>query len=69
MRALTLMSHTFLWIGRGALRRHRRQFVEQLFEMGNRSLLFITVMLGTLGMISVFQVLIQVDRIFLNIRW
>ena len=63
MRALALMSQTFMWLGRGALRRHKQQFIEQLFEMGNRSVLFITVTLGTLGMISVFQVLIQVDRI------
>jgi phospholipid/cholesterol/gamma-HCH transport system permease protein len=60
---MALMSQTFMWLGRGALRRHKRQFIEQLFEMGNRSLLFITVTLGTLGMISVFQVLIQVERI------
>ena len=63
LRAFALLSQTVLWLGRGSIRRRRQQFIEQLFEMGNRSILFITVTLGTLGMISVFQVLIQVDRI------
>ena len=48
---------------RGGLKRRRRQILEQLYEIGNRSLLFITVTLGVLGMISVFQVLVQVERI------
>jgi phospholipid/cholesterol/gamma-HCH transport system permease protein len=40
-----------------------RQFMEQCYEIGNRSLLFITVTLGVLGFISVYQVGHQVEQI------
>ncbi|MFT5435138.1 MAG: phospholipid/cholesterol/gamma-HCH transport system permease protein [Myxococcota bacterium] len=63
VRAAQLLKDTIGWIGRGSLTRQRSQFVAQLYEMGNRSVIFITVTLGVLGMISVFQVLLQVDRI------
>ena len=41
----------------------RRQFLEQCYEIGNRSLLFITFALGILGLISIYQVGYQVERI------
>jgi phospholipid/cholesterol/gamma-HCH transport system permease protein len=44
-------------------RYNRRQFFEQCYEVGNRSLLFITFALGILGLISVYQVGHQIERI------
>jgi len=41
----------------------RRQFIEQCYEIGNRSLLFITFALGILGLISIYQIGHQVERI------
>ena len=41
----------------------RRQFTEQCYEIGNRSLLFITFALGIFGLISIYQVGYQVERI------
>ena len=58
-----LLRQTIAWILRGALHRRRRQVLHQLYEMGNRSVAFITVTLSILGMISVFQVLKQVEKI------
>ena len=62
-RLAALFGETVRFTVRGGLRRRRRQIVVQLHEMGNQSVLFITVTLGVLGMISVFQVLVQVERI------
>ena len=62
-RALALLRDTWKWTFRGSLRRQSKVFARQLYEVGNRSLLFITVTLGVLGTISVFQVLLQVERI------
>ncbi len=63
-RGATLFLETLLWcIKPGALKRRRRQILEQLFVIGNKSVVFITVTLGVLGLISVFQVLVQVERI------
>jgi len=44
-------------------RRQPGQVVEQMFIIGNKSVLFITVTIGFLGMISVFQVAVQVQKI------
>ncbi|GMV40726.1 MAG: ABC transporter permease [Myxococcales bacterium] len=44
-------------------RRTRGQIAEQLFIIGNKSVLFITATLGFLGMISIFQVALQVKTI------
>ena len=63
MGQLRLFGETIGWIFRGSLRRRRRQVLEQMFEMGNRSLLFITVTIGTLGAISVLQALVQIQQI------
>lgn len=39
------------------------QLIEQLFAIGNRSVLFVTVTLGFLGLISIFQVAIQIQKV------
>lgn len=62
-RLIRLFRQTLVWTIRGGLRRRRAQIATQLYEIGNRSMLFISVTLGVLGMISVFQVLVQVERI------
>jgi phospholipid/cholesterol/gamma-HCH transport system permease protein len=61
--AMRLFRDTWRWTFRGSLRRQSGPFARQLYEVGNRSVVFISVTLGVLGMISVFQVLIQVERI------
>ncbi len=61
--ALGLFFATWRWTFRGSLFRQRKVFLRQLHDIGNRSVLFITVTLGVLGVISVFQVLLQVERI------
>ena len=58
-----LARDTLIWTLRGGLVRRRRKIVEQMYEIGNRSVLFITVTLGVLGMITVLQVLVQIERI------
>ncbi len=63
MKTLVLFRQTLYWLGRGGLVRRKRQIFEQLYEVGNRSLLFITVTLGVLGMITVLQALMQIERI------
>ena len=49
----------------GALRGRREsgETVRQLYEIGNRSLLFVAVTLGFLGMVLVYQTCLQVSRI------
>jgi phospholipid/cholesterol/gamma-HCH transport system permease protein len=41
----------------------RGEIVKQLYQIGNRSLLFVVVTLGFLGMVLVFQTCLQVNRI------
>lgn len=43
--------------------RRRREVFAQMFEVGNRSIVFITVTLGFLGMILIFQAGFQANRI------
>lgn len=43
--------------------RRRREIFAQMFEVGNRSIVFITVTLGFLGMILIFQAGFQANRI------
>jgi phospholipid/cholesterol/gamma-HCH transport system permease protein len=52
---------TLRYLVRG--RRTKGQLAEQLFIIGNKSVLFITATLGFLGMITIFQVAIQVKSI------
>ncbi len=50
----------------GVFRRRGRakgEIVNQMFQIGNRSLLFVTVTLGALGMVLVFQVCLQINKI------
>jgi len=44
-------------------RREPREVARQLYQVGNRSLLFVAVTLGFLGMVLVFQTSLQVNRI------
>lgn len=52
-------------VARGALRTRRPpgELWRQLFEVGNRSLLFIMVTLGFIGMVLVFQTCLQINRV------
>jgi phospholipid/cholesterol/gamma-HCH transport system permease protein len=60
---IQLARETIHWTVHNGLRRRRKQILQQMYEIGNRSVLFITVTLGVLGMISVYQVLYQVEQI------
>ena len=44
-------------------RRPRGEVLRQMFQVGNRSLLFIAVTLGFIGMVLVFQTCLQINRI------
>jgi phospholipid/cholesterol/gamma-HCH transport system permease protein len=50
---------------RGSLRGHREpgEVIRQMYQVGNRSLLFVSVTLGFLGMVLVYQSCLQVSRI------
>ena len=50
---------------RGALRSRREpgELVRQLYQVGNRSVLFIMVTLGFIGMVLVFQTCLQINRV------
>ena len=52
-------------VARGALRtrRPKGELWRQLFEVGNRSLLFVIVTLGFIGMVLVFQTCLQINRV------
>jgi phospholipid/cholesterol/gamma-HCH transport system permease protein len=57
--------HLGLLTARGALRARRPpgELWRQLFEVGNRSLLFVMVTLGFIGMVLVFQTCLQINRV------
>lgn len=57
----TLFIQTFKAIFRG--RMSWRAFLEQCFEIGNRSVPFILATLGVLGFISVYQIAMQIQKI------
>ena len=57
----TVATMTLRYLVRG--RRTRGQVAEQMFIIGNKSVLFITATLGFLGMITIFQVALQVKSI------
>jgi len=52
-------AHTLRRVGHG----RRADVVEQMFQIGNRSLLFVFVTLGFLGMVLVFQTCLQLGRV------
>ncbi len=56
-----LLRLTIYYTFRG--KRRPGQVVEQMHIIGNKSLVFITVTLGFLGMISIYQVAIQIQRV------
>ncbi|MBN2724463.1 MAG: ABC transporter permease [Deltaproteobacteria bacterium] len=43
--------------------REKGEVVKQMYFIGNKSLLFITITLGSLGMVLVFQVCLQINKI------
>jgi len=63
VKHLRLLRDTITWIFRGSLVRRRQQVLEQMYEVGNRSGLFIAATLAVLGMITVLQALAQIERI------
>ncbi len=60
---LRLFLRTLYGTFRGRAGRERRAIVHHLWEVGNRSLFFLTVVMGFLGMILVFQSALQARRI------
>ncbi len=68
MSAISIISDTFggawKWV-LGARKEplRRGEVVRQMYQVGNRSLLFVCVTLGFLGMVLVFQTCLQVNRI------
>jgi phospholipid/cholesterol/gamma-HCH transport system permease protein len=61
-RGLThVLLHTFARLWRG--RREPGDVWNQMFQIGNRSLLFVAVTLGFLGMVLVFQTCLQLNRV------
>src|SRR5581483_11116433 len=52
---------TLYYIARG--RRERGAVVRQMYEMGNRSLVFVTITLGALGLIITYQIGLQQGRV------
>jgi len=62
---LALARHVAVRTARGALRGRREpgEVVRQMYQVGNRSLLFVCVTLGFLGMVLVYQSCLQVSRI------
>ena len=69
LRAQTAPARQFVQLCRdtlyqiGAARREKGAIVRQMYAMGVQSLLFITVTIGFLGMILVYQVATQVEKI------
>ena len=63
LRGAVLFRDTLAWLGRGSVRRRWPQVLQQMFEIGNRSVVFITVTMGVLGMITVLQALMQLEQI------
>ncbi|MBU1534219.1 ABC transporter permease, partial [Myxococcota bacterium] len=43
--------------------RAKGEVLHQMYQMGNRSLVFVTVTLGALGMVLVFQVCLQINKV------
>lgn len=56
-----LLVRTLYYVFRG--RRSGRALLHQLYHVGNRSLFFMTTVMGALGMITVFQAGLQIQRI------
>jgi phospholipid/cholesterol/gamma-HCH transport system permease protein len=65
MSSLALARRVVLRTASGAVRGRREQgeLVRQLFQIGNRSVLFVAVTLGFIGMVLVYQTCLQVSKI------
>ena len=57
----SIFVRTLYYIAKG--RKDRRAVVDQMYEIGNKSLFFLTVVMGFLGMILVFQAGLQTKRV------
>jgi phospholipid/cholesterol/gamma-HCH transport system permease protein len=62
-RLVAVALETFAGAFGGLRRGARADVVKQLYQIGNRSLLFVCVTLGFIGMVLVFQTCLQVNRI------
>jgi phospholipid/cholesterol/gamma-HCH transport system permease protein len=58
---VVVLFSTFIGTFKG--RRPKGEVVRQMYQVGNRSLLFVTVTIGFLGMVLVFQVCLQINKI------
>ena len=58
---LSVLFSTFIGCFKGE--RPRGEVVRQMYAVGNRSLLFVTATIGFLGMVLVFQVCLQINKI------
>ena len=56
-----VLTATFIGAIRG--RRPKGEVMNQMYQVGNRSLLFVTVTIGFLGMVLVYQVCLQINKI------
>lgn len=63
-----LLGLTLYYVAKGGGKARRRRVMEQLHEIGNRSLMFVALTLGFLGMILVFQAGFQAQRITGDLR-
>jgi len=57
----SVLIRTLYYTARG--KRDRRAVVEQMFEIGNKSVFFVTVTMGAIGMIMVYQAGLQAARV------
>jgi phospholipid/cholesterol/gamma-HCH transport system permease protein len=57
----SIFVRTLYYIAKG--RKDRRAVLDQMYEIGNKSLFFLTVVMGFLGMILVFQAGLQTKRV------
>jgi phospholipid/cholesterol/gamma-HCH transport system permease protein len=58
-----VFADTLFGVTRGRARRPRGEVVHQMYQIGNRSLVFVGVTLGFIGMVMIYQTCLQVNRI------
>lgn len=61
LRLVALLRRTLVVLARG--RFSGRHVLQQMYEVGNRSLVFVSLTLGVLGVISIYQTATQIERI------
>jgi phospholipid/cholesterol/gamma-HCH transport system permease protein len=64
---LWIAGRTYFFAFRSAKTRKKGEVLRQMFQVGNRSLLFVTFTMGFLGMIMVFQSCLQAQKIIGNL--